>query len=109
INDAVLDLDHATQKNVSFAARMAQTNQELEGLAESITETVQVFRIDSGRRERPDAVALRRPQTCCLPGAFAVTQACETADQPIDVPDCHAEKNDAADIHPDSHGTQNRE
>lgn len=59
INDAVLDLDHATQKNVSFAARMAQTNQELEGLAESITETVQVFRIDSGRRERPDAVALR--------------------------------------------------
>lgn len=73
INAALASLDDATGANVTFAARMAETTLELEGLAESITETVQVFRIDASKREAQDAVALRHRGRQRM--ALAVAQA----------------------------------
>lgn len=73
INTAIASLDEMTGANVSFAGRMAESTQEFEGLAESITETVRVFRIDASKREVQDAVALRRHARQRM--ALAVAQA----------------------------------
>lgn len=60
INSAVANLDEATQENAAFAAAMTDTTRDMERLAEAATETVRVFRVDTGPRKRRDAVALRR-------------------------------------------------
>ncbi|WP_353153151.1 methyl-accepting chemotaxis protein [Pollutimonas bauzanensis] len=60
INSAVSSLDGATQENVAFSAAMAEATRELERLAEATTETVRVFRVESGPQEMRDAVTLRR-------------------------------------------------
>jgi len=62
INAAVAQLDSITQQNAALVEEMAASTQELEGIATSVTETVQVFRLDGGAAASLsiDAVSLRR-------------------------------------------------
>ena len=65
INAAVAQLDTITQQNAALVEEIAASAQSLEGLAQSTTETVAVFRIDNGSggsngARTPDAVGLRR-------------------------------------------------
>jgi aerotaxis receptor len=61
INLAVSDMDTMTQQNAALVEQLATAASSLEGLARNVTETVQVFRLESTapRRQAPDAVALR--------------------------------------------------
>jgi aerotaxis receptor len=62
INAAVSQLDMITQQNAALVEEMAASAQSLEGTATAVTETVQVFRIDSNSVDAysKDAVSLRR-------------------------------------------------
>jgi len=60
VNDAVMQLDTITQQNAALVEQIAASARSLEGVAHNTTETVQVFRIDSGASSITDAVALRR-------------------------------------------------
>lgn len=62
INAAVSQLDMITQQNAALVEEMAASAQSLEGTATAVTETVQVFRIDSHSPAAysADAVSLRR-------------------------------------------------
>lgn len=61
INAAVAQMDTITQQNAALVEQIAAASRSLEGTAETLTESVQVFKLD--RRDagaQPDAVALRR-------------------------------------------------
>ncbi len=61
INAAVAQLDSITQQNAALVEEMAASTQALEITATTVTDTVQVFRIDGAAASAPhDAVALRR-------------------------------------------------
>ncbi len=61
INAAVAQMDTITQQNAALVEQIAASSHALENTARTVTESVQVFKLD--RREaaaQPDAVALRR-------------------------------------------------
>jgi aerotaxis receptor len=61
INDAVVQLDTITQQNAALVEQMAASAVSLEGQAQTLGETVKVFRIEGGAAAAgTDAVALRR-------------------------------------------------
>jgi len=61
INTAITQLDSITQQNAALVEQITASANSLEGVAKSVTETVQVFRIDAGTTSSPqDAVMLRR-------------------------------------------------
>jgi aerotaxis receptor len=61
VNGAVAQLDAITQQNAALVDRSAALAQQLQVQAQTVTESVQVFRLDAGAGHKaPDAVALRR-------------------------------------------------
>ncbi|MBA5606424.1 PAS domain-containing protein [Duganella sp. FT3S] len=60
INLAVAELDGITQQNAAMVEQIAASANSLKEMARSVTETVQIFRVQSGAPAAPDAVALRR-------------------------------------------------
>ena len=61
VNAAVAQLDTITQQNAALVEENAASALELNGLAQTVTETVKVFRIDaSAPGQQRDAVALRK-------------------------------------------------
>ncbi len=62
VNSAVAHLDTITQQNASLVEHSAGLATQLQHQAQTVTETVQVFRITAGASssKQPDAVALRR-------------------------------------------------
>ena len=61
VNTAVAQLDTITQQNATLVEHSAGLAMQLHAQAQTVTETVKVFRIDGARREpAPDAVALRK-------------------------------------------------
>ena len=60
INQAITELDTITQQNAALVEQIAASAQSLEGLAKATTETVRVFRIDSGPQQQVNAVELRK-------------------------------------------------
>ena len=60
INAAVAHLDSITQQNAALVEEMTASACSLNGIAQSVSETVQVFRIDRHHRAAADAVTLRR-------------------------------------------------
>ncbi|GAB3186610.1 methyl-accepting chemotaxis protein [Hydrogenophaga aquatica] len=61
INAAVSQMDGITQQNAALVEQLANAASSLEGMARNVTETVQVFRLESAQHAPllPDAVALR--------------------------------------------------
>ena len=72
VNSAVSQLDSITQQNAALVEQNAASAMALEGQAQTVTETVQVFRLTGQPQgEAADAVALRRAmkaQRSALPG-----------------------------------------
>ena len=61
VNSAVLEMDAITQQNAALVEEIAASATQLQGQAVSVSEAVQVFRLDRGATPRQaDAVALRR-------------------------------------------------
>ncbi|MFI8615686.1 methyl-accepting chemotaxis protein [Acidovorax sp. NPDC077693] len=61
VNSAVAQLDTITQQNAALVEENAASAMQLNGQAQTMTETVQVFRIDaSAPNQARDAVALRK-------------------------------------------------
>jgi len=61
VNAAVAQLDTITQQNAALVEENAASAMELQGQAQSVTETVAVFRLDaSAPAQAHDAVALRK-------------------------------------------------
>jgi aerotaxis receptor len=60
INEAVTQLDAITQQNAALVEQMAASAVSLEGQAQTLAETVKVFRIEGGGSSATDAVALRK-------------------------------------------------
>ncbi|MDA8521554.1 methyl-accepting chemotaxis protein [Acidovorax sp. NCPPB 4044] len=63
VNAAVAQLDTITQQNAALVEESAALAMDLERQAQTVSDAVQVFRLDSGsggRAAAPDAVALRR-------------------------------------------------
>ena len=61
VNAAVAQLDTITQQNAALVEENAASAMQLNGQAQSVTETVQVFRIDaSAPSQARDAVQLRK-------------------------------------------------
>ncbi len=61
VNTAVAQLDAITQQNSALVQHNGSAAQALQAQAQTMAETVQVFRLDGGARApAPDAVALRR-------------------------------------------------
>jgi aerotaxis receptor len=61
VNTAVAQLDSITQQNAALVEQIAASADALQGQAQTVTETVKVFRISAHEsRETQDAVALRR-------------------------------------------------
>ena len=60
INEAVTQLDTITQQNAALVEQMAASAVSLEGQAQTLAETVKVFRIEGGGSSATDAVALRK-------------------------------------------------
>ena len=61
VNAAVAQLDTITQQNAALVEENAASAMELQGQAQSVTETVAVFRLDvSAPAQAQDAVALRK-------------------------------------------------
>ncbi len=60
INEAVTQLDTITQQNAALVEQMAASAVSLEGQAQTLSETVKVFRIEGGTATTADAVALRK-------------------------------------------------
>jgi aerotaxis receptor len=71
INAAVAQMDTITQQNAALVEQIAASSHALENTARTVTESVQVFKLD--RREaaaQPDAVALRRMHKTASPAAL---------------------------------------
>ncbi|MFZ5566590.1 MAG: methyl-accepting chemotaxis protein [Pseudomonadota bacterium] len=67
INAAVAQMDTITQQNAALVEQIAASSHALENTARTVTESVQVFKLD--RRDasaQPDAVALRRAHKTAL-------------------------------------------
>lgn len=62
INSAVSHLDSITQQNAALVEEMTASAYALNGIAQAVSETVQVFRIDRQHRPAADALSLRREQ-----------------------------------------------
>jgi aerotaxis receptor len=60
VNEAVSQIDGITQQNAALVEQIAASAVQLQAQAASVSETVQVFRLDAHGRPAPDAVALRR-------------------------------------------------
>lgn len=60
INAAVSHLDSITQQNAALVEEMTASAYALNGIAQAVSETVQVFRIDRQHRPAADALSLRR-------------------------------------------------
>ena len=61
INAAVAQMDTITQQNAALVEQIAASSHALENTARTLTESVQVFKLDRGQTaKRPDAVELRR-------------------------------------------------
>ena len=60
INTSVAQLDSITQQNAGLVEQISASAIELDGLARTVTETVKVFRLDSGPQVQVDAVELRK-------------------------------------------------
>jgi aerotaxis receptor len=61
INAAISQLDTITQQNAALVEQIAASSRGLEGTARTVTESVQVFKLDRDDASfQPDAVALRR-------------------------------------------------
>ena len=68
INAAVAQMDTITQQNAALVEQIAASSHALENTARTVTESVQVFKLD--RRDagaQPDAVALRRAHKVSSP------------------------------------------
>ncbi|XDF33780.1 methyl-accepting chemotaxis protein [Paracidovorax avenae] len=73
VNAAVAQLDTITQQNAALVEESAALAIELERQAQTVSESVQVFRLDRGpRAAAPDAVALRRAAKTGRTGAAAL-------------------------------------
>ena len=71
INAAVAQMDTITQQNAALVEQIAASSHALENTARTVTESVQVFKLD--RREagaQPDAVALRRAHKVANPAVL---------------------------------------
>ncbi len=69
VNSAVAQLDTITQQNAALVEENAASAMQLNGQAQTMTETVQVFRIDaSAPSQSRDAVALRKEMKAVSPG-----------------------------------------
>jgi len=62
INAAVAHLDSITQQNAALVEEMTASAYALNGIAQAVSETVQVFRIDRQHRPAADALSLRQAQ-----------------------------------------------
>ncbi|WP_426306979.1 methyl-accepting chemotaxis protein [Acidovorax facilis] len=72
VNAAVAQLDTITQQNAALVEENAASAMQLNGQAQSMTETVQVFRIDaSAPNQARDAVALRKEMKASSERALA--------------------------------------
>ncbi|MBL8305188.1 MAG: chemotaxis protein, partial [Rubrivivax sp.] len=60
VNEAVAQIDGITQQNAALVEQVAAAAQQLKQQAVTVSEAVQVFRLDRGPVQRPDAVALRK-------------------------------------------------
>jgi aerotaxis receptor len=60
INEAVSQLDGITQRNAALVEQLSASAQSLQGQAQTVAESVRVFRLSSGDGAAPGAVALRR-------------------------------------------------
>jgi len=70
VNAAVAQLDTITQQNAALVEENAASALQLNGQAQTMTETVQVFRIDaSAPAQTRDAVALRKQMKAKAPSA----------------------------------------
>ncbi|AVT20935.1 chemotaxis protein [Paracidovorax avenae] len=73
VNAAVALLDTITQQNAALVEESAALAIELERQAQTVSESVQVFRLDRGpRAAAPDAVALRKAAKAGRTGAAAL-------------------------------------
>ncbi|MEK9804220.1 MAG: chemotaxis protein, partial [Curvibacter sp.] len=72
INAAVAQMDTITQQNAALVEEIAAASHSLEGTAHTLTESVQVFKLDRGEASsQPDAVALRRAHKAAVPALTA--------------------------------------
>lgn len=72
VNAAVAQLDTITQQNAALVEENAASAMQLNGQAQTVTETVQVFRIDaSGPSQARDAVQLRKEMKASSERALA--------------------------------------
>ncbi|MFN3439531.1 MAG: methyl-accepting chemotaxis protein [Acidovorax sp.] len=72
VNSAVAQLDTITQQNAALVEKNAASAMQLNGQAQSMTETVQVFRIDaSAPNQARDAVQLRKEMKASSERALA--------------------------------------
>jgi len=62
VNEAVSQMDSITQQNAALVEQIAASAVQLQGQAATVSEAVQVFRLDSQGGSTPDAVSLRRAQ-----------------------------------------------
>ena len=61
VNEAVSQMDSITQQNAALVEQIAASAVQLQGQTATVSEAVQVFRLDpSAGAHAPDAVALRR-------------------------------------------------
>jgi aerotaxis receptor len=60
VNEAVSQIDGITQQNAALVEQIAASAVQLQAQAVTVSETVQVFRLDDNVRPAVDAVALRR-------------------------------------------------
>ena len=73
VNEAVAQIDSITQQNAALVEQIAAAAAQLQAKAVTVSDTVQVFRLDAHRHAAPDAVALRRTMR------DAATHGAETA------------------------------
>lgn len=77
INAAVASLDTITQQNAALVEQSARLAQQLQAQAQIVTETVQMFRIDTAPRQVPQAVELRRAMKAARGAALAPNASAE--------------------------------
>ncbi len=76
VNAAVAHLDNITQQNAALVEENAASAMALQVQAQTVAETVQVFRLDATPQAAPaDAVALRRAMRCAGPDSRRVLSA----------------------------------
>jgi aerotaxis receptor len=69
INTAIAELDSITQQNAALVEEISASANALRGVAEQVTETVDVFRVESGKGKPRDAVELRRAMRDTAPAS----------------------------------------